>query len=53
MIIHRLPECEKLPRLEGGNNTCTRTGITDMRWDLATSKMTRMVVMVVMVVMPQ
>jgi hypothetical protein len=35
----RLPECEQLPSLEGGNFTCTRTGITDMRWDLATSEL--------------
>ena len=40
-----------MPRIEGGNNTCTRTGITDMRWDLATSKMVMMVVMVMMEVM--
>ena len=33
----RLPECDLLPRIESANNTCTRTGITDMRWDLATT----------------
>jgi len=35
----RLPECEDLPRIQSnnGNLTCTRSGITDMRWDLATT----------------
>ena len=37
----RLPECESLPRMAASNNnaTCTKSGITDMRYDLATSKM--------------
>ena len=34
----RLPDCENLPRIGVTNNTCTKTGITDMRWDLATSE---------------
>ena len=36
----RLPECETLPRMAAStaNNTCTKSGITDMRYDLATSK---------------
>ena len=34
----RLPDCDKLPRIGLTNNTCTQTGITDMRYDLVTSK---------------
>ena len=36
----RLPECRTLPRMATGNGnaTCTKSGITDMRYDLATSK---------------
>ena len=36
----RLPECETLPRMAAtnANSTCTKSGITDMRYDLATSK---------------
>ena len=36
----RLPECEALPRMAAShaNATCTKSGITDMRYDLATSK---------------
>eukprot|EP00090_Calanus_glacialis_P001913 TRINITY_DN11429_c0_g1_i1.p1 TRINITY_DN11429_c0_g1~~TRINITY_DN11429_c0_g1_i1.p1 ORF type:complete len:925 (-),score=149.21 TRINITY_DN11429_c0_g1_i1:197-2971(-) len=37
----RLPDCENLPRIGVTNNTCTKTGITDMRWDLATSSCVR------------
>ena len=37
--------------MEGGNNTCTRTGITDMRWDLATSTMMMIVMLVVMILL--
>ena len=34
----RLPECELLPRINtNGNATCTRSGITDMRYDLAST----------------
>lgn len=37
----RLPECEALPRMaaSNANATCTKSGITDMRYDLATSKL--------------
>ena len=34
----RLPDCDNLPRIGLTNNTCTQTGITDMRYDLVTSK---------------
>ena len=36
----RLPECEALPRMaaSNANATCTKSGITDMRYDLATSE---------------
>ena len=34
----RLPDCSTLPRMGGTNNTCSRTGITDMRLDLSTSE---------------
>ena len=37
----RLPDCDSLPRIGVTNNTCTKTGITDMRWDLVTSKQLR------------
>eukprot|EP00092_Neocalanus_flemingeri_P007963 GFUD01008591.1.p1 GENE.GFUD01008591.1~~GFUD01008591.1.p1 ORF type:complete len:925 (+),score=155.82 GFUD01008591.1:42-2816(+) len=37
----RLPDCEQLPRIGVSNNTCTKTGITDMRWDLATNTCVR------------
>ena len=36
----RLPECDLLPRLAAsstGNNTCTRSGLTDLRLDLVTT----------------
>jgi len=37
----RLPDCDKLPRIGLTNNTCTQTGITDMRYDLVTRSCVR------------
>ncbi|XP_023341942.1 tyrosine-protein kinase transmembrane receptor Ror2 [Eurytemora carolleeae] len=32
----RLPDCDDLPSYASSNSSCTNTGVTDMRWDLAT-----------------
>jgi len=37
----RLPDCSSLPRMGTTNTTCTKTGVTDMRWDLATHNCVR------------
>ena len=39
----RLPDCSTLPRLAptSGNATCTRSGLTDMRYDLVTTSCVR------------
>ena len=34
----RLPKCEDLPKHSNTTKTCTKSSITTMRWDLATSK---------------
>lgn len=34
----RLPVCEDLPKYSNSSKTCTKSSITTMRWDLATSK---------------
>ncbi|XP_059091496.1 tyrosine-protein kinase transmembrane receptor Ror2-like isoform X1 [Tigriopus californicus] len=33
----RLPECEKLPKHNNSTKTCTKSSITNMRWDLTSS----------------
>ena len=35
----RLPKCEDLPKHSNSTKTCTKSSITTMRWDLATSKL--------------
>ena len=35
----RLPKCELLPTHNNSTKTCTKSSITTMRWDLATSKL--------------
>ena len=35
----RLPKCENLPKHDNSSKTCTKSSITQMRWDLATSKL--------------
>ena len=34
----RLPQCEHLPKHNNGTKSCTKSSVTIMRWDLATSK---------------
>jgi len=34
----RLPNCEKLPSFSNETKVCTKTSVTEMRWDLTTSK---------------
>jgi hypothetical protein len=34
----RLPKCEELPKYGNSSKTCTKSSITTMRWDLATSE---------------
>ena len=33
----RLPRCESLPKYSNSSKTCTKSSITTMRWDLATT----------------
>eukprot|EP00093_Oithona_nana_P009614 09614.XXX_342720_345642_1 [CDS] Oithona nana genome sequencing. len=33
----RLPKCENLPKHDNSSKTCTKSSITQMRWDLATT----------------
>ena len=34
----RLPKCEKLPKYNNATKVCTKSSVTTMNWDLATSK---------------
>ncbi len=34
----RLPQCERLPKYDNSTKVCTKTSVTEMVWDMATSE---------------